>query len=193
MYAQENKSKENKSRAPANSVAQNKSNRKPGFGIVDNRSEDSTHRQLNKMIDRGIQRKETAQLREFGNGTVIQRGKYDDREFIGAKNTPTHVHIYNKQEGHVKVSGVKYKYGQKAEERNMRDAKAELLKIDKKDVIEYDNILGFINSILSQYDSDSISDEEEEQDDFPDMASMWKYRDRKRKIDNCLRLFFSFF
>lgn len=39
MYAQVDKSKENKSRAVANSVAQKKSNRKQGFGFVDNRPE----------------------------------------------------------------------------------------------------------------------------------------------------------
>ncbi len=39
MYAQVEKPKENKSRAVANSVAQNKSNGKQGFGFVDNRPE----------------------------------------------------------------------------------------------------------------------------------------------------------
>jgi len=37
MYAQVEKPKENKSRAVANSVAQNKNNTKQGFGFVDNR------------------------------------------------------------------------------------------------------------------------------------------------------------
>jgi len=50
MYAQVEKSKENKSRSVANSVAQKKSNGKQGFGLVDNRLETITQRKLNSNI-----------------------------------------------------------------------------------------------------------------------------------------------
>lgn len=46
MYAQENKSSENKSRAVANSVARKKSNGKQGFGFVDNRPDAIDQRKL---------------------------------------------------------------------------------------------------------------------------------------------------
>ncbi len=49
MYAQGEKPKENKSRAVANSVAQNKGNAKQGFGFVDNRSEAIVQRKLQEM------------------------------------------------------------------------------------------------------------------------------------------------
>ena len=49
MYEQVEKSKENKSRAIANSVAQNKSNVKQGFGFVDNRSESKAQKKLQNM------------------------------------------------------------------------------------------------------------------------------------------------
>jgi hypothetical protein len=49
MYAQENKSKENKSRAAANNVGQKKSNVKQSFGFVDNRPEAVAQRQLQEI------------------------------------------------------------------------------------------------------------------------------------------------
>ncbi|GAA80816.1 hypothetical protein [Pseudoalteromonas sp. BSi20495] len=49
MYAQLEKSKENKNRAIANSVAQKKSNGKQGFGFVDNRPQTIVQRKLQKM------------------------------------------------------------------------------------------------------------------------------------------------
>lgn len=51
MYAQVEKSKENKSRAVANSVAQKKSNLKQSFGFVDNRPETSLQRKNRTIID----------------------------------------------------------------------------------------------------------------------------------------------
>jgi hypothetical protein len=50
MYARVEKSKENKSRAVANSVAQKKSNVKQGFGFANNRPEVVTQKKLKKMV-----------------------------------------------------------------------------------------------------------------------------------------------
>lgn len=49
MYAQMEKSKENKSRAVANSVAQQKSSVKQGFGFVNNRAESIAQRIIKKV------------------------------------------------------------------------------------------------------------------------------------------------
>lgn len=59
MYAQVEKSKEDKSRAVANSVAQKKGNEKQGFGFVDNRYNTKTNNSLqmlmrNKTIQRDV-------------------------------------------------------------------------------------------------------------------------------------------
>lgn len=51
MYVQVEKPKENKSRAVANSVAQNKINKKQGFGFVDNRPEVVTQKKLSEITD----------------------------------------------------------------------------------------------------------------------------------------------
>lgn len=53
MYAQVEKSKENKSSSLANSVAQKKSNAKQGFGFVDNRPEAVTQRKLQTKVIQG--------------------------------------------------------------------------------------------------------------------------------------------
>lgn len=51
MYAQVEKSKENKSRAVANLTTQKKSNGKQGFGFVDNRSKTENMKSSQQMID----------------------------------------------------------------------------------------------------------------------------------------------
>jgi len=68
MYAQVEKSKENKSRAIAKSLAQKKSNVKQGFGFIDNRPNTITQRKLQEVIN-GAQ---TKQLKNT-NDSVIQR------------------------------------------------------------------------------------------------------------------------
>ena len=60
MYTQVEKSKENKSRAVANSVTQKKSNVKQGFGFVDNRPEALTQR---KLVQTNVQSNQTTQLK----------------------------------------------------------------------------------------------------------------------------------
>ena len=55
MYAQVEKSKKNKSSSIANSVAQKKSNRKQGFGFVDNRPEAVAQRKLQEMVNKNSQ------------------------------------------------------------------------------------------------------------------------------------------
>lgn len=62
MYAQVEKTKENKSRAVANSVTQKKSSGKQGFGFVDNRPEAVTQRKLQEMANNSQQ---INQLRAF--------------------------------------------------------------------------------------------------------------------------------
>ncbi len=81
MYAQVNKSHENKSRAVANSVAQKKSNVKPGFGFVDNRPEAVAQRIPQEMAKNSPQVKQAAQSQSMAtnkspqfNG-VMQRAK----------------------------------------------------------------------------------------------------------------------
>jgi hypothetical protein len=69
MYEQTVKPKENKSRAVANSVTQKKSNRKQGFGVVDNRPEVVAQRKL-VNINSFLQRKASV----YSNGEVtVQR------------------------------------------------------------------------------------------------------------------------
>lgn len=67
MYAQVEKTKENKSRVVANSVTQKKSNGKQGFGFVDNRYEATTQRQLQNAG------KIITQVRHNFSSNVIQK------------------------------------------------------------------------------------------------------------------------
>ncbi len=55
MYAQVEKTKENKSRAVANSVGQKKSSVKQGIGFVDNRLETIAQRKLQKIANNSPQ------------------------------------------------------------------------------------------------------------------------------------------
>ena len=68
MYEQVEKSKENKSRAIANSVAQNKSNVKQGFGFVDNRSESKAQKKLQNIMSNN-----NLQMMNRNEGTILQR------------------------------------------------------------------------------------------------------------------------
>ncbi len=54
MYAQVEKSKENKSRTVANSVTQKKSSGQQGFGFVDNRTDTAIQRRLQDFISTGV-------------------------------------------------------------------------------------------------------------------------------------------
>lgn len=158
--------------------------------IEDNRSEalDSSH--LQQQVDVSLA-SSPLQLQVI-QGPVIQRGKYDDREFIGPKTKPSHVHIYNKQEGHVKVDGETYKYGQKAEHGNMLEAKKALEALDSSNVDNYDEILEFVNYRLSFFQSEAkaAGDDKDEfvsqsDDDikphFKDMTALWKHLAKKKK------------
>jgi hypothetical protein len=73
MYDQVEKSKENKSRAVANSVAQKKSKVKQGFGFVDNRPEAVAQRKLQEVANNNQHAKQVAQLQLMANlGSPIQ-------------------------------------------------------------------------------------------------------------------------
>jgi hypothetical protein len=74
MYAQENKSNENKSRAVANSVGQKKSNVKQGVGFVNNRPEAIQMKKLQGMI---------------GSNYASHRAEYDLRDNTVAQRART--------------------------------------------------------------------------------------------------------
>ncbi|MEO0554130.1 MAG: hypothetical protein AAF149_13060 [Bacteroidota bacterium] len=72
MYAQEERQKEKKGRAVANSVAQKKSNAQRSFGFVNNRHEAVSQRRLQKLASSSPGTKQPS---------VIQNSDYDrDRE-----------------------------------------------------------------------------------------------------------------
>jgi hypothetical protein len=74
MYEQVEKPKENKSRSIANSVGQNKSNVKQGFGFVDNRPEAVAQRKLQEMVDNSSKTKSITQLQMI----VDNRNSHDN-------------------------------------------------------------------------------------------------------------------
>ncbi|WP_440056296.1 hypothetical protein ACSLBF_19500 (plasmid) [Pseudoalteromonas sp. T1lg65] len=89
MYTQVDKSKEHKSRAVANSVAQNKSSDKQGFGFVDNRLSAISQRKVGKIFNSYIHDNQTLQLHSLGS--VIQKVdmhywvvKPGEKEYIGS-------------------------------------------------------------------------------------------------------------
>ncbi|CAH9053881.1 hypothetical protein PSECIP111951_00913 [Pseudoalteromonas holothuriae] len=73
MYAQVEKSKENKSRVVANSVAQKKSDEKQGFGFVDNRPEAVAQRTLQKMTNGYQLVKQATQLKYIDNNYTSKK------------------------------------------------------------------------------------------------------------------------
>lgn len=62
MYAQKERTKENESRAVANSVRQKRSNGKQGYGFVDNRNEAIAQRKLQEVVNNSSQTKQATQL-----------------------------------------------------------------------------------------------------------------------------------
>ncbi|PCI96280.1 MAG: hypothetical protein COB15_10950 [Flavobacteriales bacterium] len=68
MYEQVEKPKENKSEAIANSVTQNKSNKKQGFGFVDNRLELFAQRKLQEMASKSVQVSQLMPLKTVSSG-----------------------------------------------------------------------------------------------------------------------------
>lgn len=80
MYAQIEKTKENKSRAVANSVTQKKSNGKQGFGFIDNRSEEVAQREISGVADSSSSRQTLIQKKEkpFGVAQLKKKGKVTD-------------------------------------------------------------------------------------------------------------------
>ena len=71
MYEQVKKPKENKSQAPANSVAQKKGHVKQGFGFVDNRSVAVAQRKLQEMAN-NPKAKQKAQLQSIADNYSAQ-------------------------------------------------------------------------------------------------------------------------
>ena len=150
--------------AIADSVPGKVSQSRPEKDFKDNRSVNLKHISIQQRVDSRLN--DVSQLENsgrlypvmgksinFGADNVAQLGKYNANEFIGSKNSPTHVHIYNKERGHVKVGGVVYKYGySNSEEQNMRDAKKALQTLNEDDVTDYGKIMSFINDILAQYE-----------------------------------------
>lgn len=88
MYAQVEKSKENKSRTVANSVGQKQSNVKKGFEFDDNRPETVVQRKLQGMVNNSPQAKQAAQLQRMANNyssrlqQPIQRTINDDLQAL---------------------------------------------------------------------------------------------------------------
>ncbi len=91
MYAQIEKSKENKSRAVANSVAQKKSNLKQGFGFVDNRSEVIAQRKFQNVANHTSQ--ETIQKM---SKSVIQLAEPEDSSNVIRIYFPDTYRFYGK-------------------------------------------------------------------------------------------------
>jgi hypothetical protein len=71
MYAHIEKTKENKSRAAANNVAQQKDNVKQGFGFVDNRPETVAQRKLQEMINN------SPQVAQLAYDASVKRGAFN--------------------------------------------------------------------------------------------------------------------
>ncbi|MDG0803407.1 hypothetical protein [Pectobacterium polaris] len=67
MYSQEEKPKENKNRAVADSITQKKSNVKQGVGVVDNRPEAIAQKKLQELMNDSPQRKHITQLQSMTN------------------------------------------------------------------------------------------------------------------------------
>ncbi len=81
MYAQIEKSKENKSRTVTHSVAQKKSDVKQGFGLVDNRPEAMSQRKLQSLANHSPRAKQTVQLPSFcHNHSVRSQEKIQKHE-----------------------------------------------------------------------------------------------------------------
>ncbi|MEM5548761.1 hypothetical protein [Pseudoalteromonas fuliginea] len=91
MYAQVEKTKENKSRAVANSVGQKKSNTKQGFGFVDNRPE--------AVVKRSLQSIQKKDLKAIQRATII---KHHSKEL----DYENHNKVQDKQEVGVKMEAV---------------------------------------------------------------------------------------
>lgn len=73
MYEQVENPKENKSRTVANSVMQKKSNRRQGFGLVDNRLEAVGQRKSLEMANNSPRKKQAAQLQSMTNHDSFQQ------------------------------------------------------------------------------------------------------------------------
>lgn len=103
MYAQIEKSKENKSRVVANSVAQKKSEERQGFGFVDNRPEAIEQRKIELIMNRnqeGKVKNRTLNQYVVQAFSTIQRDRYT---YGGPIVTP-HIHCYS--DGcHLKIAG----------------------------------------------------------------------------------------
>lgn len=96
MYVQIEKSKENKSKAVANSVGQKKNGGKQGFGFIDNRLEVTAQRKLQGMADNSSQVKQIIQLNK--PRTIKREDDYfTDSEYQSKtkkkKNKKSHVAI----------------------------------------------------------------------------------------------------
>jgi hypothetical protein len=78
MYTQVDKSNDNKSRAVANSVAQQKSNGKQGFGFVDNRHEAVVQRKLNKIANEDTQEQQSLLVYSKKQGAKFLEGNKVD-------------------------------------------------------------------------------------------------------------------
>lgn len=94
MYAQKEKSKENRSRAVANSVNQNKNDRKQGFGFVDNRPKTI----VQKMKVRGTDTNSvlsgatnTKHVEPTATQATRARDEYGSRTFVPSANNITSV------------------------------------------------------------------------------------------------------
>ena len=85
MYAQVEKSKENKSRAVANSIAREKSTVKQGVGFVDNRAEAVAQRKLQGIVhDYSI----SQPIQEKGNKTGLPDNLKTGIENLSALDDP---------------------------------------------------------------------------------------------------------
>lgn len=85
MYEQVEKPKEYESRAVANSIGQNKSQRKQGFGVVDNRIESADQSKFigspcnyTEKLNHSIPKDNTSLIQLMGNDGVIQLSKKGD-------------------------------------------------------------------------------------------------------------------
>ena len=91
MYARVEKAKENKSKAIANSVAQNKSNGKQGFGFVDNRQGGRLRNNIN-TIQQGVNSK-TIQKTVL-HDVSVEKIQEADNQYVNKKDYADEYEIF---------------------------------------------------------------------------------------------------
>lgn len=112
MYTQVEKSKDNKSKAVANSVGQEKTKGNEGVGFVDNRSETRAHKNIQMMMNNYLKVKPYKTLQRSADRNIIQRritvnnggamaGPFNAVNFTNARRNDAQTAIQNLTYAHI--------------------------------------------------------------------------------------------